>query len=47
MANNKGLSRTVTTKNVQVKPNTSVTVSSYAPPKPVAVVTPKVTVTKK
>lgn len=47
MANDKGLSRTVTVKNVQVKPSTSTPVSSFAPPKPVATTTPKATVTNK
>ena len=33
---NKGLTRAVHIKNVQVKPQTSVPTSSYAPPKPVS-----------
>ena len=45
MANDKGLSRTVTVKNVQVKPPTGTPVSSYAPPKPVVTTAPKATVT--
>ena len=37
MANDKGLTRSVTVKNVQVKPQTGTPISSYAPPKPVSV----------